>query len=130
MNIYSSDNMVYKNQNYMTNPVLKAQADRLQKGYVDPNTQEETFTPTTYSFISYADSEGETKWAEGTVETTGVTENGFTEVQVKTNTKEEFIGQKFYITSDAKTDGTIYPLYSDAGTTSVNIYVSISTQSE
>lgn len=212
MNIYSSDNMAYKNQNYMTNPVLKAQADRLQKGYVNPNpitysfishaddkgvtkwgegtvettgivskgftevqvktnteqefvgqkfyitsdaatdgtiyplyldagktaaniyvsisTQEETFTPITYSFISYADSEGETKWAEGTVETTGVTENGFTEVQVKTNTEEEFIGQKFYITSDAKTDGTIYPLYSDAGTTSVNIYVSISTQSE
>ena len=94
------------------------------------STQEETFTPTVYSFISYADSEGQTKWAEGTVETTGVTENGFTEVQVKTNTEEEFVGQKFYITSDAKTDGTIYPLYSDAGTTSINIYVSISPQSE
>lgn len=94
------------------------------------STQEETFTPTIYSFISYADSEGQTKWGEGTVETTGVTENGFTEVQVKTNTEEDFVGQKFYITSDAKTDGTIYPLYSDAGTTSVNIYVSINTQSE
>ena len=96
----------------------------------DSSAQEETFTPTIYSFISYEDSEGQTKWAEGTVETTGVTENGFTEVQFKTNTEEGFVGQKFYITSDAKTDGTIYPLYSDAGTTSVNIYVSISTQSE
>lgn len=207
--------MAYRNQNYMTNPILKEQADQAQKDYVNPNpitysfisyaddkgvtkwaegtvettgitsngftevqvktnseqefvgqkfyitsdaatdgtiyplyldagktaaniyvsistqlTQEETFIPTTYSFISYADSEGQTKWAEGTVETTGVIENGFTEVQVKTNTEEEFIGQKFYITSDAKTDGTIYPLYSDAGTTSVNIYVSISIQSE
>lgn len=115
--------MAYKNQNYMTNPVLKAQADRVQKNYVSSN-------PITYSFVSYADDKGATKWAEGTVEATGVTENGFTEVQVKTNTEEEFIGQKFYITSDAKTDGTIYPLFSDAGTTSVNIYVSISAQSE
>lgn len=115
--------MVYRNQNYMTNPVLKEQADHAQKDYTSPN-------PITYSFILYEDDKGVTKLSEGTVETTGVTENGFIEVQVKTNTKEEFVGQKFYITSDAKTDGTIYPLYSDAGTTSANMYVSISTQPE
>lgn len=115
--------MAYRNQNYMTNSILKEQADQAQKDYTSPN-------PITYSSILYKDDKGVTKLSEGTVETTGVTENGFIEVQVKTNTKEEFIGQKFYITSDAKTDGTIYPLYSDAGTTSANIYVSISTQSE
>ena len=115
--------MAYRNQNYMTNPILKEQADQVQKDYVNPN-------PITYSFISYADDKGVTKWAEGTVETTGITSNGFTEVQVKTNSEQEFVGQKFYITSDAATDGTIYPLYSDAGTTSINIYVSISAQSE
>ena len=115
--------MAYRNQNYMTNSILKEQADQAQKDYASSN-------PITYSSILYEDDKGVTKLSEGTVETTGVTENGFIEVQVKTNTKEEFIGQKFYIISDAKTDGTVYPLYSDAGTTSANIYASFSTQSE
>lgn len=81
-----------------------------------------------YAFTSYADAEGTVEWGTGTVETTGVEEDGYTQVEVKTNTPhEEFVGLKFYITSDAKTDGTIYELFEDAGTTSANIYVSIST---
>lgn len=80
----------------------------------------------TYSFTSYADAEGETQWGEGVVETTGVESNGYTQVKVIANTpNEEFIGQNFYITSDAKTDGTIYPLYIDDGTTPAEIYVSV-----
>lgn len=89
---------------------------------------EEVFTPVTYSFTSYGDKDGETEWGKGTVETTGVESNGYTQVQVKTNdTDQDFIGEKFYITSDAKTDNTtIYELYNDAGTTHAGIYVKIS----
>lgn len=82
----------------------------------------------TYYFKSYADAEGETQWDEGTVETTGVTSNGYTEVEVKTNPDHSsFVGQKFYIASDADADGsTLYPLYTDAGETAADIYVKIS----
>ena len=141
---------MYKNQNYMTNRKIKEKVDKNQKDYEEPQTQEEetteennnttTETPTqeeennntqeeskqTYNFISYGDSEGTEEWARGTVETTGISSNGYTQVEVKTNTIAEFIGQKFYIASNAKTDGTLYPLYSDAGETAVDIYVSIS----
>lgn len=83
-------------------------------------------TPT-YYFTSYADAEGTSEWGSGSVEPTGNESNGFSEVEVKTNTPDEsFVGQKFFITSDAETDGTIYPLYSDAGETLAGIYVSIS----
>ena len=80
-----------------------------------------------YSFISYADAQGEEEWGSGTVKTTGVTNNGYSQVVVLTNEPDEsFIGQKFYLISTAKTDGTIYQLYEDAGTTGAGIYVSIS----
>ena len=80
-----------------------------------------------YYFTSYADAQGTTEWGNGTVKTTGVTNNGYSQVQVKSNSSDQsFVGQKFYIISSAETDGTIYQLYSDAGTTSAGIYVSIS----
>ena len=123
--------MVYKNQNYMTNVALKEQADKAQKDYVDPNETEETFTPIKYSFVSYNDDKKTTKWGEGTVETTDVTSNGFTKVKILTNdTDQSFVNQYVYITSNAKTDGTVYPLYSDAGETALNIYVTIDTIAE
>lgn len=115
----------------MTNPLLKEQADKAQKDYVDPNATEETFTPIKYSFVSYNDDKKTTKWGEGTVETTDVTSNGFTKVRILTNdTDQSFVNQYVYITSDAKTDGTAYPLYSDAGETALNIYVTIDTIEE
>ena len=81
-----------------------------------------------YYFKSYGDSQGETEWGTGTVKTTGVTDNGYSQVKVLTNsTDESFVGQKFFIISTAKTDGTIYQLYSDAGTTATGVYVEIST---
>ena len=80
-----------------------------------------------YYFKSYGDSQGETEWGTGTVKTTGVTNNGYSQVKVTKNSSDQsFVGQKFYIISTAKTDGTIYQLYSDAGTTATGIYVEIS----
>ena len=56
-----------------------------------------------YYFTSYADAQGETEWGKGTVKTTGVTNNGYSQVQVKTNSSDQsFVGQKFYIISTAK----------------------------
>lgn len=92
----------------------------------DVTPDEPLFEPVTYSFTSYSDAEKTETWGTGTVETTGVESNGYTEVEVKTNTPEEsFVGEKFYIISSAKTDGTVYELFSDAGTTSAGIYVTI-----
>ena len=84
-----------------------------------------------YGFISYDDENKTTEWGTGTVETTGVVEKGYTEVEVLTNsTDESFVGQKFFIISDAQTDGTtVYELFTDAGTTTANIFVTI-TESE
>lgn len=105
-------------------PVLKEFKDF----FVAIDNETETEPIKRYYFISYADSEGETEWDRGTVKTTGVRTNGYSQVQVITNPEHpNFVGQKFYIITSAKTDGTIYPLYSDAGTTESGIYVSIST---
>lgn len=120
--------MAYRNQNYMTNVALKEQADKAQKDYVDPNQQAEpeTIVLNKYSFVSYDDDQKTTKWGEGTVQETGITEDGYTQVKVLTNsTDQKYVNQLVYITSDAKTNGTAYPLYSDAGKTALNIYVTI-----
>lgn len=84
--------------------------------------------PSTYYFASYDDDQGTNLWGKGTVQLTGVIESGYTEVEVLTNsTDESFVGQKFFIASEANADAsTLYPLYSDAGTTSAGIYVKIS----
>lgn len=90
---------------------------------------EETFTPVTYNFTSYADAEGETEWGTGTVETTGVIKGNYTEIKVKTNSSDQsFVNQKFYMRSGAKTNGSvIYKAYTDAGRTFAGFYVSITT---
>ena len=125
------DKMAYKNQNYIRNYLLKEEADKFQKDYVDPNqeqkeeVQEEQVVR--YSFTSYSDAEGTTTWGTGVVEVIESKEN-FTKVKVIENTpNESFVNNIFYIQSDAKTDGTLYQLYTDEGETSANIYVSIST---
>ena len=80
-----------------------------------------------YYFISYADASGTTEWDRGTVKTTGVTSNNYSQVVVTSNSDHpDFVGEKYYVVSNAKTDGTIYQLYADAGSTSAGIYVKIS----
>lgn len=123
--------MAYKNQNYMRNYLLKEEADKFQKDYVDPNQeqQEEIQEQQTvrYSFTSYSDAEGTTVWGTGIVEVIEANED-YTKVKVVENSpNESFINSIFYIQSNAKTDGTLYQLYTDAGETGANIYVSIST---
>lgn len=123
--------MAYKNQNYMRNYLLKEEADKFQKDYVDPNQeqQDETQEQQTirYSFTSYSDAEGTTVWGTGILEVIEANED-YTKVKVVENSpNESFINSIFYIQSNAKTDGTLYQLYTDAGETSANIYVSIST---
>lgn len=52
---------------------------------------------------------------------------GYAKVKVIENDvePERFVNQSFYINSNAQVDGTIYPLYTDAGNTLANIYVMI-----
>lgn len=119
--------MAYRNQNYMTNRKIKEEVDKNQKGYSEEVIEE--FEPQTYYFQSYDDAQGTTLWGSGTVKTTGVEENNFTQVQILTNdTVASFINQKVFVASNATADATtLYPLYSDAGITPLNIYVKIST---
>lgn len=51
--------------------------------------------------------------------------SGYSEAEVIENSVEGFVGNKYYIDSDAKTDGTLYQLFTDAGTTGTGMYVSI-----
>ena len=64
-----------------------------------------------YSFVSYSSISG-AKWAEGRAQLTGVVSGGLTQIIVLENTEEGFVGQKFFIPSNAEADGeTKYPLY-------------------
>lgn len=83
------------------------------------------FIAKTYYFKSYDDENKTTLWGTGTARTTGIVEGDYSEVKILTNsTEESFIGQKFFIESNAETD-QIYELFTDAGTTSANIFVEI-----
>ena len=91
-----------------------------------PKDEEETpvepvepeFTPVEYTFISYGDAEGEREYARGKVETTEDKKEfnsvEYTGVKVTENSIESFVGQTFYIVSDAVA-GTIYQLYNAEG---------------
>lgn len=83
----------------------------------------------TYYFLSYGDSSGSEALSKGTAKTTGVTENGYSQIKVISNdTYEEFIGLKYWVVSNAKDDGSeLYQLYTGAGTDGTGMYVKIST---
>ena len=82
----------------------------------------------TYNFTSYADANGATEWGSGTVQGTGITKGNYAEAEVLTNSPDEsFVGQKFFIRSTAKADGTtIYKVYKDAGKTAAGFWISLS----
>ena len=87
-------------------------------------------TPT-YSFVAYDDDQGTNTLGEGTIQPTGVTSDGYIQMEVLTDSADQSsVGQQFYVTDSATPDGTtLYPLYTDAGTTSAGKYVKL-TQSE
>ena len=104
-------------------PVLREMKD----WFIAMDAENEPAPIIKYYFKSYADNQGETLWGTGIVKTTGVTTGNYTQVKVVTNSSDQsFVGQKFYVISTAKTDGTIYACYTDAGTTSAGFYVEIS----
>ena len=140
----------YQNPHYMRQGITNAQGKavlELQKPYrydvdiisdeeviysttYDIEEDNETITinlPETYYFKSYSDSNKTEVLGIGSVKTTNVEENGYSQVEVITNnTNQSFIGQKFYVISNAQTNGTLYQLYTDAGTTGTGMYVEIS----
>ena len=81
----------------------------------------------TYSFVSYGDAAGTIEWGSGTVKGTGVVKGNYSEAEVLTNTPDEsYVGQKFFIRSSAKADGTsIYKTYTDAGKTAAGFWISL-----
>lgn len=89
-----------------------------------PDDEEIPETNQKYSFTSYADSQGNEQLATGTVEIIG-TEGDYSKAKVLTNSVDGFVGNVYYIVSNAQTDGTLYQLYTDAGTTGTGMYVSI-----
>ena len=55
---------------------------------------------------------------------------GYTQVKVIENSVEGFVGNEYYINSNAKVDGTKYPLFSDAGNTQAGIFVAITAEED
>lgn len=85
----------------------------------EPTTPE--YTPIYFKFTSYADAAKTIPYATGEVKTTGNTETfnseEYSEVEVTQNTIAGFVGQKFFVNSDAKVDGiTTTQLYNAEGT--------------
>ena len=81
-----------------------------------------------FNFTSYS-ADGETEYATGTAETTGVeaTFEGakYAEIEVKTNSVEGWVGQRFYIEAAAEADGTTKYDLRDAEGQLVNVKVTI-----
>jgi len=82
-----------------------------------------------YWFLSYGDSAGTTQLDQGTAKTTGVTSSGYSQIVVLTNDEHpEFVGNKYWVVSNAKDDGSeLYQLYEGAGSSGTGMYVKIST---
>lgn len=94
-----------------------------------PVEEEEVFVPVTYAFESF-DTSGEIKYGEGTVITTGNTQDNKTEVEVVSNVSTDpeaidFVGMKFWVNSNALVNSnTLYVLY-DANGENTGIKVKI-----
>lgn len=84
-----------------------------------------TGNSTSYDFVSYDNNDNEI--GEGTVKLTGIVDGDYTQVEVLTNsTVQDYVGQNFYVKSDAVTDGKKKTdLYTDAGSTLAGIKVAI-----
>jgi len=115
-----------KLQAFPTAKVLQEHEDRIAALEAESSSSEGD--KVIYYFVSYADAEGTIEWGSGTVESTGVIKGNYAEAEVKTNTPDEsYVGQKFFIRSSAKADGTsIYKAYTDAGKTAAGFWISIS----
>lgn len=77
-----------------------------------------------YAFTSWNE-DGTTMYAYGTSKTLGTTDNGYTKIEVITNSVDGFVGNEYYIQSNAVVGTNLYPLYTDAGETLANIYVKL-----
>ena len=109
---------------FQTAKVIQDHEDRIKA--LEAGSSSEGGDVVTYSFTSYADKDGNTTWGTGTAKTTGVTKGNYTQIEVVTNSVEGFAGNKYFIISSAKANGTsIYKLYTDAGNTGADIWVSI-----
>ena len=106
--------------------VLQDHEDRLAA--LEAESSSDEGDKSTYNFVSYGDAEGTIEWGEGTVKGTGVVKGNYSEAEVLTNTPDaSYVGQKFFIRSSAKADGTsIYKTYTDAVRTPAGFWVTLS----
>lgn len=113
---------------FMVAKVLQDHEDRLAA--LEAGSSSDEGDKSTYNFVSYADAEGTTEWGSGTVKGTGVVKGNYSEAEVLTNIPDaSYVGQKFFIRSSAKADGTsIYKAYTDAGKTAAGFWISLSTE--
>lgn len=82
-----------------------------------------------YSFTSYSSISGN-EWASGIAQLTGVVSGDLTEIVVLENTEDGFVGQKFFIPTNAQADGsTKYPLY-NSEKEDTGIQVAVTKQSD
>ena len=81
----------------------------------------------TYAFVSYGDAQGSTEYAHGTASVTGIDSENYFEIVVETNSVEGFVGNRYWVSKDAKYgDDNLYQLYEDGeGATATGMYVKI-----
>ena len=100
----------------------------LKDWFIAIDAEDEPVQIKKYYFLSYGDSAGEQPLDKGTVKTTGVSDNSYSQVVVLTNDEHpDFVGNKYWVVSNALPSGTdLYQLYTGAGTGATGMYVKIS----
>ena len=84
------------------------------------------FNDRVYEFTSYADADGNTQLATGTIRTIWTDEPNRWKVKVLTNSIDGFDGNEYFIARTAEVGTTLYELYSEAsGDNGTGIYVKI-----
>lgn len=101
----------------------------LKDWFIAMDNEDEPAQIKKYWFLSFGDSAGEQPLDKGTAKTTGVTQSGYSQIVVVTNDEHpDFVGNKYWVVSNAKDDGSeLYQLYGGAGTSGTGMYVKIKT---
>jgi hypothetical protein len=132
--------MSYKNQNYMRNYLLKEEADKAQKGYVEEDNQEidnkeqetqteQPLTPT-HSFIIYKDDQKSEEDGRGTCHVDDV-ENDYVKVKILTNSNSQMVNQSFFVLREPAMNGTISALYNNnTGVSPIGLFIELSKYTE
>jgi len=116
----------------MRNYLLKEEADKAQKDYVEEEQEtqiEQPLTPT-HSFIMYKDDQKSEEDGRGTCHVDNV-ENDYVKVKILTNSNSQMVNQSFFVLREPAMNGTISALYNNnTGASPIGLFIELSEYTE